>query len=57
MKVIDANRCYKYTFFLAKWKEKWAQKMQKHLLAKLLRKIDSQLGFSFQNSIEYLPLR
>lgn len=30
--------------------------MQNHLLAKLLRKICSQLGFSFQNSIEYLPL-
>lgn len=56
MKVIDANRCYRYTFFLAKWKEKWAQKMQNHLLAKLLSKICSHLGFSFQNSIEYLPL-
>lgn len=58
MKVIDANRCYRYTFFLPKWKKKkWAQKMQNHLLAKLLSKIHSQLGFSFQNSVEYLPLR
>lgn len=37
-------------------KKKWAQKMQNHLLAKLLSKIHSQLGFSFQNSVEYLPV-
>lgn len=53
---MNANRCYRYTFCLAKWKEKWAQKMQNHSLTEISSKISSQLGISFQRSIQYLPL-
>lgn len=31
---MDTNKCYIYTFCLARWKEKWAQKMQNHSLTK-----------------------
>lgn len=34
--------------------KKWAQKMQNHSLTKISSKINSQLGFSFQRSVQYL---
>ena len=39
-----------------KVKKKWAQKMQNHSLTKISSKINSQLGFSFQKSVQYLLL-
>lgn len=46
-----------HSFYPNGEKKKWAQKMQNHLLTQLLSKIHAQLGFSFQNSVECLPLR
>lgn len=54
--VMATNICYRRSFFLAKGKEKWAQKIQNHSLTKISSKISSPLGFNFQKSIEHLPL-
>lgn len=54
---MDTNKCYIYTFCLARWKEKWAQKMQNHSLTKRSNKTSPQLGISFQRRIQsWLPL-
>lgn len=37
MKVIDANRCYRYTFFLPKWKKKMGTENAKPFIDQIIK--------------------